>query len=143
MQAGSVAHEQSGAGGPLQGVRVVELTRVWAGPFGGKLLAFLGAEVIKVESLGSLDPSRGYGRAKVNQAPGFQAVNLQKLSVQIDIKSGKGRALVLDLLSKFDVCSRTCGCVRSIALDWTTRPLNPLNLTSSMCRWACTATKAH
>ncbi len=90
-------------GGPLQGVRVVELTRVWAGPFGGKLLAFLGAEVIKIESLGSLDPSRGYGGVKVNQAPGFQAVNPQKLSVQIDVKSKEGRALVLELLSKSDV----------------------------------------
>jgi crotonobetainyl-CoA:carnitine CoA-transferase CaiB-like acyl-CoA transferase len=90
-------------GGPLQGVRVVELTRVWAGPFGGKLLAFLGAEVIKVESLGSLDPTRYYNRAKMNHAPGFHAVNPQKLSVQIDIKSKEGRALVLDLLSNSDV----------------------------------------
>jgi crotonobetainyl-CoA:carnitine CoA-transferase CaiB-like acyl-CoA transferase len=84
-------------------VRVVELTRVWAGPFGGKLLAFLGAEVIKVESLGSLDPTRSYNRAKMNHAPGFHAVNPQKLSVQIDIKSREGRALVLDLLSKSDI----------------------------------------
>ncbi len=90
-------------GGPLQGVRVVELTRVWAGPFGGKLLAFLGAEVIKVESLGSLDPTRAYGRVAMNHAPGFQAVNPQKLSVQIDIKSKEGRALILNLLSKSDV----------------------------------------
>jgi crotonobetainyl-CoA:carnitine CoA-transferase CaiB-like acyl-CoA transferase len=90
-------------GGPLQGVRVVELTRVWAGPFGGKLLAYLGAEVIRVESLGALDPSRGYGRAKIDQAPGFQAVNPQKLSVQIDIKSGQGRELLLKLLGKSDV----------------------------------------
>src|SRR5581483_9141800 len=90
-------------GGPLQGVRVVELTRVWAGPFGGKLLAYLGAEVIRVESLGALDPSRGYGRAKINEAPGFRAVNPQKLSVQIDIKSGEGRALLLGLLGKSDV----------------------------------------
>jgi crotonobetainyl-CoA:carnitine CoA-transferase CaiB-like acyl-CoA transferase len=90
-------------GGPLQGVRVIELTRVWAGPFGGKLLAFLGAEVIKVESLGSLDPTRSYNRAKMNHAPGFHAVNPQKLSVQIDIKSREGRALIRDLLSKSDV----------------------------------------
>jgi crotonobetainyl-CoA:carnitine CoA-transferase CaiB-like acyl-CoA transferase len=90
-------------GGPLQGVRVIELTRVWAGPFCGKLLAFLGAEVIKVESLGSLDPTRSYNRAKMNHAPGFTAVNPQKLSVQIDIKTKEGRALVLDLLSKADV----------------------------------------
>jgi crotonobetainyl-CoA:carnitine CoA-transferase CaiB-like acyl-CoA transferase len=90
-------------GGPLQGVRVIELTRVWAGPFAGKHLAFLGAEVIKVESLGALDPSRFYNRAKMNHAPGFTAVNPQKLSVQIDVKSKEGRALLLDLLSKSDI----------------------------------------
>ena len=77
-------------GGPLQGVRVVELTKVWAGPYAGKLLAFLGAEVIRVESEGSLDVTRTYGVADINNAPGFQAVNPQKLSVQIDMKTARG-----------------------------------------------------
>jgi crotonobetainyl-CoA:carnitine CoA-transferase CaiB-like acyl-CoA transferase len=90
-------------GGPLQGVRVVELTKVWAGPHTGKLLAFLGAEVIRIESLGALDVTRSYGVADINKAPGFQAVNPQKLSVQIDMKSKEGVALLLDLVSKSDV----------------------------------------
>jgi crotonobetainyl-CoA:carnitine CoA-transferase CaiB-like acyl-CoA transferase len=90
-------------GGPLQGVRVVELTKVWAGPFAGKLLAFLGAEVIKIESLGALDVTRGYGVADIDKAPGFRAVNPQKLSVQIDMKTREGVALLLDLVAKSDI----------------------------------------
>lgn len=90
-------------GGPLAGVRVVELTKVWAGPYTGKQLAFLGAEVIRVESLGSLDVTRVYGVDDMNNAPGFKAVNPQKLSVQIDMKTEEGIRLILDLLANADV----------------------------------------
>lgn len=93
----------SGRGGPLQGLRVVELTKVWAGPYVGKLLAFLGAEVIRVESLGSLDVTRSFGVSDINNAPGFQAVNPQKLSVQIDMKTPRGIELLRDLLAQADV----------------------------------------
>jgi crotonobetainyl-CoA:carnitine CoA-transferase CaiB-like acyl-CoA transferase len=90
-------------GGPLQGVRVVELTKVWAGPYAGKLLAFLGAEVIRVESEKSLDVTRFYGVDDINNAPGFKSVNPQKLSVQIDMKSAEGIGLILDLVRESDV----------------------------------------
>lgn len=90
-------------GGPLQGVRVVELTKVWAGPYVGKLLAFLGAEVIKVESLESLDVTRIFGVENHDKAPGYQAVNPQKLSVQINVKEKKGVALALDLIATADI----------------------------------------
>ena len=89
--------------GPLQGVRVVELTKVWAGPYIGKMLAYLGAEVIKIESLESLDVTRSFGISDSNKAPGFQAVNPQKLSVQIDTKTKEGVELVLSLLRKSDI----------------------------------------
>ena len=97
-------------GGPLHGVRVVELTKVWAGPYVGKLLSFLGAEVIRVESMESLDVTRTYGVADINKAPGFQAVNPQKLSVQIDMKTPEGIRLLLDLLAKADIVAL---CVKS------------------------------
>src|SRR3546814_20174458 len=84
-------------GGPLQGVRVLELTKVWAGPYAGKLLAFLGAEVIRVESEGSLDVTRSFGVADINKAPGFRALNQQKLSVQTDMNTGPGHELILDV----------------------------------------------
>ncbi|WP_439134054.1 CaiB/BaiF CoA transferase family protein [Pseudomaricurvus sp.] len=90
-------------GGPLEGVRVIELTKVWAGPYTGKQLAFLGAEVIRIESLGSLDVTRVYGVDDINNAPGFKAVNPQKLSAQIDMKTEAGIKLLLDLLAESDV----------------------------------------
>ncbi|MEW9855232.1 CaiB/BaiF CoA transferase family protein [Novosphingobium sp. M1R2S20] len=89
--------------GPLAGVRVLELTKVWAGPFAGKLLAFLGAEVIRVESLGSLDVTRTFGVSDMNKAPGFLAVNPQKLSVQIDMKSKEGLRLLKQLAGTCDI----------------------------------------
>jgi len=107
-------------GGPLQGVRVVELTKVWAGPYVGKLLAFLGAEVIRIESLDSLDVTRTYGVKDINKAPGFQAVNPQKLSIQVDMKKPEGIKLVLDLLGKSDIVVENLrpGAVKRLGLGY-------------------------
>ena len=107
-------------GGPLAGLRVVELTKVWAGPFVGKLLAFLGAEVIRVESLESLDVTRVYGVDDMNKAPGFMAVNPQKLSVQINMKTQQGIALIRDLLAKSDLVVQNLrpGAVERLGLDY-------------------------
>ncbi|HVL01019.1 MAG TPA: CoA transferase, partial [Dongiaceae bacterium] len=107
-------------GGPLQGVRVVELTKVWAGPYTGKLLAFLGAEVIRIESEKSLDVTRFYGVDDINKAPGFMAVNPQKLSVQIDMKSKEGINLILDLLRESDVLIENLrpGAVKRLGLGY-------------------------
>lgn len=107
-------------GGPLQGVRVVELTKVWAGPYVGKLLSFLGAEVIRVESRESLDVTRTFGVADIDKAPGFQAVNPQKLSVQIDMKKPEGIALLKDLLAKADIVVENLrpGAVKRLGLGY-------------------------
>lgn len=112
--------KQQMRGGPLQGVRVVELTKVWAGPYAGKLLAFLGAEVIRVESEGSLDVTRTYGVADINNAPGFQSINPQKLSVQIDMKTKEGIGLILDLVSKSDILIENLrpGAVKRLGLGY-------------------------
>jgi crotonobetainyl-CoA:carnitine CoA-transferase CaiB-like acyl-CoA transferase len=90
-------------GGPLQGVRVLEVTKIWAGPYAGKLLAFLGAEVIRVESRDSLDATRRFGTKDINDAPGFQAVNPGKHSVQLNMKHEDGRRLVKELAKVSDI----------------------------------------
>jgi crotonobetainyl-CoA:carnitine CoA-transferase CaiB-like acyl-CoA transferase len=107
-------------GGPLQGVRVVELTKVWAGPYVGKMLAFLGAEVIRVESERALDTSRSLGTSDIDLAPGYQAVNPQKLSVQIDTRKPEGRELLFSLLQKTDIFVENLrpGAIERSGLDY-------------------------
>jgi crotonobetainyl-CoA:carnitine CoA-transferase CaiB-like acyl-CoA transferase len=90
-------------GGPLQGVRVLEVTKIWAGPYTGKLLSFLGAEVIRVESYDSLDATRAFGNKDINDAPGFQAINPGKYSVQLSMKGEEGRRLVRELAKVSDI----------------------------------------
>jgi crotonobetainyl-CoA:carnitine CoA-transferase CaiB-like acyl-CoA transferase len=89
--------------GPLHGVRVLELTKIWAGPYTGKLLALLGAEVIRVESYDSLDATRRYGVKDINDAPGFQAINPGKYSVQLNVRSDEGKRLIRDLIAQSDI----------------------------------------
>lgn len=115
-------------GGPLEGVRVVELTKVWAGPYVGKMLAFLGAEVIRVESLSALDTARSLGTQDIDAAPGYQAVNPQKFSVQIDTRKPEGRELLLDLLATADVFVENLrpGAIARAGLDYeTVRSVRP------------------
>ncbi len=90
-------------GGPLEGVRVVELTKVWAGPYAGKLLAFLGAEVIKVETANRPEEMRAYGGTDINHAPFFLSINPEILSVDVDIKTAAGFDRLRDLISNSDI----------------------------------------
>ena len=90
-------------GGPLHGVRVVELTKVWAGPYAGKLLALLGAEVIKVETAAHPEEMRAYGGTDINHAPFFLSINPEILSVDLDIKSPEGMARLRELIAHSDI----------------------------------------
>ncbi|MBO9697167.1 MAG: CoA transferase [Sphingopyxis sp.] len=95
---------------PLQGIRVVELARVLAGPWCGQLLADLGAEVIKVERPGGGDDTREWGPPFVTGAAGenlgaayYHSCNRGKRSVAIDIARAEGQAAVRALLADADV----------------------------------------
>lgn len=90
-------------GGPLEGVRVVELTKVWAGPYAGKLLAMLGAEVIKIETAASPEEMRAYGGTDIDHAPYFLSINPEILSVDLDIKSAEGLSRLRELIGCSDI----------------------------------------
>ncbi|MDR2856643.1 MAG: CoA transferase [Novosphingobium sp.] len=90
-------------GGPLAGVRVLEITKVWAGPYAGKILAHLGAEVIKVESRSNIDEMRAYGGVDMNAAPYFLSINQEILSVQVNMKTEEGLDLVKQMVAQSDI----------------------------------------
>ena len=91
--------------GPLKGIRVLDLTRVLAGPWATQTLADLGAEVIKIERPGEGDDTRGWGPPflKGGDAAYFAAANRGKLSVCIDISKPEGQSLIKDLAAKSDI----------------------------------------
>src|SRR3954466_5038507 len=91
--------------GPLAGVRVLDLSRILAGPFATQILADLGADVIKVERTGSGDETPRWGPpyAPSGDAAYFYACNRGRRSIELDLRDADDRALLLDLVEDADV----------------------------------------
>src|SRR5919108_1441189 len=91
-------------GGPLDGIRVLDLTRVLAGPYCTMFLGDLGAEVVKIEEPGIGDDTRGWGPPFAGgESAYFLCVNRYKKSLTVDLKSKEGIALVRRLAQRADV----------------------------------------
>ncbi len=95
----------TGAPGLFAGVRVLDLSRMLAGPYGSMLLADLGAEVIKVEEPDGGDPMRAMGPPFLpdGESAYFLAINRSKKSVAVDLTAAAGRAVFHDLVRHADV----------------------------------------
>ncbi len=91
--------------GPLADLRIIDLSRVVAGPLATQIFSDYGAEVIKVEQPGLGDDSRHWAppRASDGQASYFFAVNRGKRSITVDLKHPRGRALIVELARRGDV----------------------------------------
>ena len=97
--------------GPLSHLRVLDLSRIMAGPWCGQILADLGADVIKVERLGEGDDTRRWGPPFLKDKDGkptkeagyYLSVNRGKRSVELDLKSEEGRAVVKALAAESDI----------------------------------------
>jgi benzylsuccinate CoA-transferase BbsF subunit len=107
-QTGSQSAQPAAARPPLAGVRVLDFTWVWAGPFGTQLLADLGADVIKVESARRTDNTRlgrlADGTPKgLNRNAGHNQLNRGKRSINCDLSTPAGRQVILRLACICDV----------------------------------------
>jgi crotonobetainyl-CoA:carnitine CoA-transferase CaiB-like acyl-CoA transferase len=89
--------------GPLSGIRVLDFSRVLAGPAASMALADLGAEVIKVEPPGDGDDTRTFPPFDQGHSVYFLGINRGKKSIVIDLKSAAGVALARDLVAKCDI----------------------------------------
>lgn len=122
--------------GALTGLRVLDLSRVLAGPWCGQVLADLGAEVIKIERPQSGDDTRGWGPPWMKtdtgessgQASYYQSTNRGKLSVAIDLATSEGQELVRALAASSDVLIENykAGSLARYGLDYATlAEINP------------------
>ena len=94
----------SDAGGPLAGVRVVELGQLLAGPFTGRLLGDLGAEIIKVEAPGHPDPIRDWGKARYEgRSLWWPVQSRNKKCITLNLRHEEGQRLLLRLVEHADV----------------------------------------
>jgi len=122
--------------GALSHLRVLDLSRVLAGPWASQLLADLGAEVIKVEKPGSGDDTRGWGPPWLADGAGeptreaayFLCTNRNKRSLTVDIARPEGQAIVRELAAGADVVIENfkVGGLAAYGLDYASlRALNP------------------
>src|SRR5215831_15288899 len=92
---------------PFEGIKVIDITHVLAGPFAAYQLALLGADVIKVEDPGDPDQSRGTGsdRAlnRAHMGTGFLTQASNKRSITLDLKTERGREILKKLVATADV----------------------------------------
>jgi len=88
---------------PLQGIVVIDLTRILSGPFCTMLMADFGADVIKIETPGCGDESRLLGPYIKNESAYFMSVNRGKQSVTLNLKSEEGREILKKLIAKADI----------------------------------------
>lgn len=106
--------------GPLNGITVIDLTRVLAGPFCTLMLAELGARVIKIEEPGKGDDSRQYPPIMNGRSGYFSAVNRNKESIALDLKNATDRDVLDQLLEKADIIAENFrpGVMDRLGYSW-------------------------
>jgi len=128
----------------LKGIRVADFTWAWAGPYATMLFAFMGAEIIKIESMKRSDLSRrgafttGQRFTGMDQSSVFNDMNLDKLSVTLDLSNPKGAELAKQIVRISDIVGQNMrpGVMEKLGLDYETlAQIKPdiIMLSSSAC----------
>ncbi|MCJ9711417.1 CoA transferase, partial [Bordetella hinzii] len=107
---------------PLEGIKILDLSQIMAGPYCTMVLADLGAEVIKVEKPGAGDDSREMGPYVNGESSCFAQINRNKLGISLNLKRPELRETVLDMVRWADVLIENyrVGVARSLGLDYET-----------------------
>src|SRR4029079_1755245 len=122
--------------GPLTGLKVIDMSRVLAGPWCGQIMADLGCQVIKIERPGRGDDTRGWGPPNLKDAQGkdtgeagyYLAANRGKKSLTLDIASPEGQEIVRALVKDADILIENykVGQLAKYGLDFKTlHQMNP------------------
>ena len=125
---------------PLQGIKVIDLTHMLAGPYAGMVIADLGAEVVKVEPLSPGEMTRGLLQSDPNYSfknfgAYFLTLNRNKKSVSLDLKSDQGLNVFHDLVKSADVVLNnfSAGVVKKLKIDFDSlKIINPRIITCSI-----------
>ena len=106
--------------GPLEGIKVLDLTRVLAGPYATMILSDLGADVIKIEQPEIGDESRNFGPFKNGFSLYFMSVNRGKRSITLDLKTDRGKDIFKQLVKQSDILVENFrpGTMKKLGLDY-------------------------
>jgi formyl-CoA transferase/CoA:oxalate CoA-transferase len=113
---------------PLKGIRVLDLSRVLAGPYCSMILGDLGAEIIKVEIPGRGDDTRGYPPFHEGESAYFMSINRNKKSITLNLKEPEAREIVYSLIDQCDVVIENFrpGVTSRLGVDYETlKEINP------------------
>ncbi len=107
---------------PLRNVVVIDLSKVLAGPLAGQYLGDLGADVIKVEPVEGGDDTRAWLPQRAGQSATFLAVNHNKRSIAVDLKTDEGKHIVRGLVQRADVVIQGFGggTAQRLGMDYAT-----------------------
>ena len=121
--------------GPLKGIRVLDLTRILAGPYAAMILRDLGAEVIKIEQPVVGDEARGIGPFKNDFSLYFMSINRGKKSLTLNLKSQSGKEIFVDLVKQSDVLVENFrpGAMKRLGLDYETLKKHRPSLLYAAC----------
>ncbi len=134
------------ADAPLKGIRVLDLTRVLAGPYCAMLLGDMGAEIIKIEEPGKGDDTRGWPPFAGGESTYFMSVNRNKHSITLNLKAPEGRDILKRLAKKSDVVLENfrAGTMEKLGLGYATlSKLNPRLVYCAMSGFGESGPDAH
>jgi len=135
-----------GDAAPLEGIRVLDLTRLLPGPVCTLYLADLGADVVKVEDTGPGDYARHLGNRPGTVSAFFRAVNRNKRSIALNLKDARGRDAFLALAARADVIVESFrpGVVSALGVDYAAASaINPRIVYAAISGYGQTGPRAH